>query len=69
MTRNEGTFDRTLRMFIGAALLLFAILAGLPLGWAIASGALGAILVVTGAIGFCPLYALLGLNTCPLQRT
>jgi hypothetical protein len=33
-----------------------------PWGW------LGVVLVATGVIRFCPLYPLLGLSTCPLQK-
>jgi Protein of unknown function (DUF2892) len=36
---------------------------------AIILGVVGAVLIVTAAIGFCPLYALFGLNTCPMERT
>jgi hypothetical protein len=32
------------------------------------AGVLGAILVATGALGFCPLYAVLGVSTCPAKR-
>ena len=59
---NEGTWDRTARVVVGLA-LLYA-------GWQILSGplalgalAVGAIAVVTGAVGFCPAYALFGCST------
>lgn len=55
---NEGVFDRTIRIVIGAILLLVAITVR-GSTWAY----LGAIPLITGIIGFCPLYTLLGLST------
>ena len=31
-------------------------------------GYLGVVPLLTGAIGMCPLYSILGINTCPLAR-
>jgi hypothetical protein len=68
LTHNVGTPDRIVRLLIGAALSA-AVVAGVvtaPLAWV--AGALAAIMLVTGATGFCPLYALLGIRSCPIQR-
>jgi hypothetical protein len=56
---NEGTFDRVLRVVIGLGVMSLYFV-GPKTPWAF----LGAILVVTGAVGFCPLYRLVGLSTC-----
>jgi hypothetical protein len=56
--RNEGTVDRTLRVVLGVALLAYALVAHAWLGW------LGVIPLVTGLVGFCPLYRLVGIKTC-----
>ena len=32
-------------------------------------GWLGAVFVLTAAIGFCPLYTVLGFSSCPVKRT
>lgn len=64
MTRNEGRLDRALRGILGialATLFLTGLVAGW-LGWVLL--ALGAVLLVTAATGFCPLYALFGVRTC-----
>ncbi|GIU70034.1 MAG: membrane protein [Candidatus Woesearchaeota archaeon] len=68
MKKNVGNMDRIIRI------VLAAILAGLYFG-GIVQGTLGIILVVlavvftlTAAIGFCPLYTLVGLNTCPAKK-
>jgi Protein of unknown function (DUF2892) len=56
---NEGNTDRTMRVVFGL-LLVSLVFVGpqTPWGW------LGLIPIATGLIGFCPLYALLGINTC-----
>jgi len=55
---NEGVLDRTIRIVIGAMLVLFAITIRGG-GWAY----VGLIPLITGTIGYCPLYALLGMST------
>lgn len=66
-TRNVGKFDKTLRISAGLALLAFSLLApeGTPYAWL---GYFGLIPLATGLLGFCPLYPLLGLTTCPLKK-
>lgn len=62
MTKNAGGLDRGLRIAAGLVLI------GLTLSGTIGAwGWLGVMLLATGAIGFCPLYPLLGLNTCPMK--
>jgi hypothetical protein len=58
---NEGILDRSIRIVIGAMLVLIAITIRGG-GW----GYLGLIPLVTGTIGYCPLYALLGMSTYEL---
>lgn len=60
-----GTFDRVVRAILGLALLGMFVLAEGSLRW---WGLLGMIPLVTAAIGFCPLYALLGISTCPRRE-
>lgn len=60
MKINEGTWDRGLRVVVGLVLIGLA-LAG-SIGW---WGYLGLIPLVTGAIGMCPVYSILGISTCP----
>lgn len=64
MNTNEGTVDRLIRIAVGlvlAILMLTGVVSGL-LGWVFL--VLGGVLAVTGAVGFCPLYALFGVRTC-----
>ncbi len=66
-TPNEGTTDRIVRIVLGLALFIggFIWLSG---GWQIATYVAGAISIVTGITGFCGLYKLLGINTCPVKK-
>jgi hypothetical protein len=60
MKANVGGMDRILRIVLGLALI------GLTLTGAIAVwGWIGVVPLATGAVSFCPLYSMLGLNTCP----
>lgn len=63
MKINMGTLDRILR--IAAGLVLIALAATGTVGW---WGWLGVVPLATGLFRFCPAYALLGVNTCPLKR-
>jgi len=59
MTRNIGGLDRILRIVAGLALLSLVFVGPhTPFGW------LGLVLIGTSVIGWCPPYALLGINTC-----
>jgi len=61
MQANVGGIERVIRALAGIGLILFALLSTHPLhnwGW------LGVIVLATGLIGWCPPYALFGINTC-----
>ena len=58
MTRNEGTLDRAVRIVLGVALLALVFVG--PQTWL---GLVGIVPLVTGLVGFCPLYRLLHLST------
>jgi hypothetical protein len=59
MKLNEGTFDRVIRVVLGVVLLYLGIMS-VAGGWGIVLDVLGAIALITGVVGFCPLYKLLG---------
>jgi uncharacterized membrane protein len=63
MKTNESNLDRVIRVITGLALLVlfFANVISGTLGIVLA--VIGGILVITGAVGFCPLYALLKIRT------
>ena len=63
MKTNEGNLDRALRIVAG--LVLIGLAATGTVGfW----GYIGVVPLLTGAVGFCPLYTVLGLSTCPVRR-
>lgn len=64
MKQNVGSLDRIVRIIIAAALALlfyFNIVGGV---WGNVLLIIGGILLITAIFGFCPLYFLLGFNTC-----
>ena len=63
MQKNEGTVDRALRVVAGLALI------GLAASHAVGPwGYIGIVPLLTGALGTCPLYTVLGFSTCPMDR-
>ncbi|MEP7193858.1 MAG: DUF2892 domain-containing protein [Actinomycetota bacterium] len=69
MKINMGSADRKLRSFVVAPVLVIAGLLIGPAGWlAIVLYVLAGVMLATSAVGFCPLYALLGLRTVPEQK-
>lgn len=63
MNANVGGIDKVLRIVAGVG-LIGATVAGLLPAW----GYIGIVPLATGLMGWCPLYPLLGLNTCPLKK-
>jgi len=62
MKTNEGTIDRVVRIILGFSMLSLVIL-GPKSYW----GLIGIIPLVTGLIGWCPLYRIFNIQTCPLK--
>ena len=62
MKTNVGGIDKILRIGAGVALVAWAALGGPVWAW------IGVVPLATGLTGFCPLYPLLGMNTCPLKK-
>ncbi len=63
MNANVGGIDRVLRAVVGIVLIAIVFVGPqTPWGW------VGLVPLLTAVVGFCPLYTVLGLNTCPLKR-
>jgi len=61
MTKNVGNTERVIRAIVGLGLLsLIVILEGNARWW----GLIGLVPLATAAIGYCPPYAWMGINTC-----
>ena len=71
---NVGSPDRVVRAILGFILIVAPFLPFTmsffgPLGmWKLVIVVAGIVLLGTAALRFCPLYAILGLNTCPVER-
>ena len=61
--RNLATWDRVLRILLGASLLAVGVLDLLPDLGRIAMVLFGWVPLVTGALGWCPIYSLLRFST------
>jgi hypothetical protein len=55
---NEGSFDRAMRLALGLGLLSLTVVGPQSL-W----GLVGLVPLVTGLVGYCPVYQLMGINT------
>jgi len=62
MKTNVGGIDKILRILVGIALIAWALMGGPVWAW------IGILPLITGAMGWCPAYTLLGMNTCPLNK-
>jgi hypothetical protein len=64
---NVGTLDRDIRLVLAAVFGLIALFA--PFGglWQIIPAVLAGVMLLTSAFAFCPLYAIFGLRTCPVD--
>ncbi|HEY0214284.1 MAG TPA: DUF2892 domain-containing protein [Paenirhodobacter sp.] len=65
MHRNVGGLDRVLRVVIGLALLSLILWVPGPMRW---WGLVGLLPLGSAVVRFCPLYTVLGINTCPRDR-
>ncbi|MBY6089153.1 YgaP family membrane protein [Pseudooceanicola sp. 502str34] len=63
--KNEGTADRVIRVVVGLALIAAFFLSSWAYAWIFL---IGVVPLITGLMGSCPLYTILGINTCPLDR-
>jgi hypothetical protein len=63
MKCNSGGIDRVLRVIVGLVLIGLAATGTVGVwGW------IGVVPLLTGAVGFCPLYTVLGMNTCGTKK-
>ena len=62
MKSNVGGIDKILRIIAGEALVGWAAMGGPLWAW------IGVVPLLTGVLGFCPAYKLLGINTCPMKK-
>ena len=68
MKKNMGSADRVVRLLLAVvfAALFFTNTETGTLGYVLL--ALGGVFVLTSVVSFCPLYSLVGFNTCPVKK-
>jgi Protein of unknown function (DUF2892) len=67
MTANVGSTDKVIRLVLAIAAVIGAYLAGMSSLLGIVLLVVGAVLGVTAFTGFCPLYRVFGMSTCPVR--
>ena len=64
MQINEGAIDRFIRVIVGLVIVSLVFIGPkTPWAW------LGLVPLLTGVVGFCPAYAIFGVNTCGVRRS
>jgi predicted PurR-regulated permease PerM len=64
MKKNMGTVDKAVRILVAAVIIVLYALGILSGTIGLILGIIALVFIFTSFIGFCPLYTLLGLNTC-----
>lgn len=62
MQKNVGGIDKSARILVGIALIVWAIAGGPVWAW------IGILPLATALLGWCPAYTLLGIRSCPLKK-
>ena len=65
---NEGNLDRGLRIALGLVLMVLGFGGVVGGGLGLAIGVIGLIPLTTGLVGWCPLYSILGIDTCGTRK-
>ena len=68
MQKNVGSIDRAIRALVGIVLLAVYFLGAVGGTLGIVALVAGIVMLGTAAIGWCPPYALLGINTCGVKN-
>lgn len=64
MKKNVGGIDRVLRIVLGLVLIALTLTGTIGVwGW------IGVVPLATGLFKFCPLYTLVGINSCPISKS
>ncbi|MGA8008816.1 MAG: DUF2892 domain-containing protein [Thiomonas sp.] len=63
MKVNVGGIDRILRIVVGVVLIALTLMGTIGVwGW------IGVVPLLTGLFKFCPLYSIIGMTTCPMNK-
>ena len=65
MKKNMGTTDRIIRTVLAIVFATLFFTGTITGAWGILLLVLGAVFLLTSLVSSCPLYTLIGMNTCP----
>lgn len=65
MEKNVGSLDRGVRIIVGLALLSLVFLRQDSSRW---FGLIGLVPLLTASLSWCPLYTVLGVKTCSVEK-
>ena len=68
MCKNVGGTEKGIRLVVGGLFVVAAVILDLPTWGTATLGVVGAIAVLTGTVGYCPAWSLLGINTCRIEE-
>jgi Protein of unknown function (DUF2892) len=68
MKKNMGSADRVIRVLLAAVFAVLYFTGIVPGTIGLVLVALAAVFVLTSLVSFCPLYTIVGLNTCPAKK-
>ncbi len=68
MKKNMGTADRIVRIILAAVVAILYFNNTISGTFGIVLMVLAGVFVLTSIVSFCPLYTLVGLNTCPAKK-
>lgn len=68
MKRNVGNIDRIVRILLAAVIAVLYFTNVISGTVAIVAGILAVIFAATSLVSFCPIYALFGMSTCPVEE-
>lgn len=68
MKKNMGSADKIIRLIVAVVLAILSYTGVLSGTIGIIALVLAAVFVLTSAISFCPLYAIVGMSTCPVEK-
>ena len=68
MNANVGRTDKIVRLVLALVAFGFALVAGIGTALGIVLLLVGVVLAATAFTGFCPIYRVFGMSTCPVRR-
>lgn len=68
MKKNMGNTDRLVRILLAVVFAVLYFTKTVEGTFGIVLLVLGAVFLLTSFISFCPLYTLIGINTCPVKK-